>query len=420
MRYTVSIAVALSVCVCTGRQVDEGTGGRWSRRGSPHVPDQDVIEMLQSLQYLQGYEPAPDEKGVVVYDRDLACGGLNLIVSGHAPEAFLADMEGRVVHRWGHSFDNIWEDGPPDELSENTGRNYWRRVRLLPDGSLLAVFEGQCLIKLDRDSRLLWVFPEQAHHDIEIDQDGTVYTLVRDARIDTLINPSSLIVADYIVSLAAGGTELQRVSLVECFRNSTYSDIVPKGGAGDIFHTNSVRVLDGTLDALSPLFARGNILTSLCATSSIAIVDPGRRRVVWAQTGPWVAQHDPRLLEDGNILLFDNLGREGSSRVVEYNPLSGRIEWVYPTEPDAVLHSRTCGTCQRLANGNTLITESDSGRAIEVTRDGTIVWEYVNPHRAGDENELIATLLDVTRIVEKPEWLGREGGGFRAQTPGLG
>ena len=34
---------------------------------------------------------------------------------------------------------------------------------------------------------------------------------------------------------------------------------------------------------------------------------------------------------------------------------------------------------QRLANGNTLITESERGRVFEVTADKEIVWRFVNP-----------------------------------------
>ena len=65
------------------------------------------------------------------------------------------------------------------------------------------------------------------------------------------------------------------------------------------------------------------------------------------------------------------------------------------------------GGVQRLANGNTLITESMGGRAFEVTRDGKIVWEFVSPHRAGDANELVAVLLDVVRLPPSfpLEWL---------------
>jgi hypothetical protein len=35
---------------------------------------------------------------------------------------------------------------------------------------------------------------------------------------------------------------------------------------------------------------------------------------------------------------------------------------------------------QRLPNGNTFINEGWFGRLFEVTREGDIVWEYVNPY----------------------------------------
>ena len=66
----------------------------------------------------------------------------------------------------------------------------------------------------------------------------------------------------------------------------------------------------------------------------------------------------------------------------------------------------TCGTNQKLPNGNVLITESDYGRAFEVTTDGKIVWEYINPHRADENRELIATLLHVNRLDRNSvKWL---------------
>ncbi|MHC4470632.1 MAG: arylsulfotransferase family protein [Planctomycetota bacterium] len=84
------------------------------------------------------------------------------------------------------------------------------------------------------------------------------------------------------------------------------------------------------------------------------------------------------------------------------------VVWSYQGDEAHPFYSMTCGTCQRLPNGNTLITESDSGRAFEVTRDKEIVWEYVSPYRSGANGELIATLFHVTRV--KPDqlrWLGR-------------
>ena len=45
---------------------------------------------------------------------------------------------------------------------------------------------------------------------------------------------------------------------------------------------------------------------------------------------------------------------------------------------------------QRLANGNTMITEGADGRIFEVTTSGDIVWEYVSPYftQNGDSNRV--------------------------------
>ncbi len=66
-------------------------------------------------------------------------------------------------------------------------------------------------------------------------------------------------------------------------------------------------------------------------------------------------------------------------------------------------------------NGSTLITESDRGKAFEMTPDGTIVWKYLNPMRAGDDLEFIATVFELVRLPEDfpLDWLDEAGGGRR-------
>ena len=56
------------------------------------------------------------------------------------------------------------------------------------------------------------------------------------------------------------------------------------------------------------------------------------------------------------------------------------IEWEYKSEPPEKFFSTQRGASQRFPNGNTLITESDKGRAFEITKDGKVVWEFYNPH----------------------------------------
>ena len=120
-------------------------------------------------------------------------------------------------------------------------------------------------------------------------------------------------------------------------------------------------------------------------------------KIVWALSGFWISQHQPTLLDSGHILVLDNRGDKGRSRVVEFDPLTQDVIWSYEGSRYD-FYTKTCGSNQRLANGNTLITESDSGRAFEVTSEHETVWEYYTPNRAGENNELIATLFEVQRM----------------------
>ena len=116
--------------------------------------------------------------------------------------------------------------------------------------------------------------------------------------------------------------------------------------------------------------------------TEIGTLDLETERFSWAQKGPWLGQHDPDLLPNGNILLFDNFGHYGpggASRILEFDPVSLEIVWRYDGTDEQPFWTNVRGAQQRLPNGNTLITESESGRLVEVTASGEIVWEFVNP-----------------------------------------
>jgi hypothetical protein len=84
--------------------------------------------------------------------------------------------------------------------------------------------------------------------------------------------------------------------------------------------------------------------------------------------------------------------------VVEIDPVEFEVRWSYGGSDEQPLYSKFLGAVQRLPNGNTLITESDGGRALEVTQEGQIVWQFYNPGRGGDRNQYIATLPEVLRL----------------------
>ena len=110
-------------------------------------------------------------------------------------------------------------------------------------------------------------------------------------------------------------------------------------------------------------------------------------------------QHDVHLIPEGlpgagNVLVFDNEGAGGippfylelfqGSRVLEIDPITKDIVWQYDgsssKQPYWKFFSPIISSARRLPNGNTLIDEGIHGRIFQVTPEGEIVWEYLNPH----------------------------------------
>jgi hypothetical protein len=372
------------------------------------TPEQrERIAQLQALGYVAGSIKAPAFVNVVRYTGE-AYHGLNFFISGHAPEARLIDMRGTVLHRWRYRFSDAWPGGPTD----NQNILFWRRAHLFENGDILAIHEGLGILKLDRDSRLLWAHEMPVHHDMHVMPDGRIFVLARAAHMVPSVSDETPVLEDYVVILDSDGTEIDRFSLLEVFDNSAEEHSWNRASRNfwdkqqtrqltadreDLFHTNSLYVLDGS-ESSHPAFREGNLLISMCHLDMVAVVDPARRQVTWSSAGMFSLQHDPTVVEGGKIMVFDNNYAPERSRIVTVDPDTRDIAWRYGEAPEEAFFSRTCGTAQRLPNGNTLITESDNGRAFEITPDRKIVWEFYNPHRSGFEGEYIATLFELVRL----------------------
>lgn len=373
--------------------------GRWHRQPAARRAAEEEARLL-SLPYSAGGARATGRSGVVFHDPERAAPGLNLYSSGHGPEAILVDMAGRALHRWRYPFERAFPERRPID-----GTEYWRRARALPDGGLLAIYQGGGMVRLDRGSRLVWTADGTFYNDFFIHPSGRIWTLTKEAirPPDNPENPEDAgepMLEDSLVVLSGDdGRELSRLSLLDAMRRSRFAALLePMKGQGDVLHSNAVEVLDGRFADRSPLFAAGNVLISLREVDLLLILDPDGPQVLWAQRGPWNGQHQPTMVEPGRILLFDNRGWHGRSRAIEYDPLSGEIAWQYAADPPELFSSPQAGAVQRLPGGTTLVTESERGRAFEVTREGEIVWELLSPHRAGANGELVATLFEVIRL----------------------
>lgn len=372
---------------------------------------EDVQAELEALGYVITTEIAAGNSGVSVHDEARALAGWNLYVSMHGREALLIDMDGRVLHRW---------SGPPEPEEERKQRKlglWWRTVRLFPNGDLLAQTDYGPLMKLDFDSRPIWVYDDTAHHDFDVMPDGRIFAIVGNTAIrhPGFVHPLS---EDFVALLSPDGLELGRVSLLAALKKGGQTEALEElrkyqrsatdMDRGDVTHLNAIEILGPPGPGAPEAFASGRLLLSTPKNHRLLLMDFERAEIVWSQRGSFRYQHDPTYTEDGRLLLFDNLGAgEDRSRILAIDPRSGDDLWSYGDPPDPPLFSKCCGRVHPLANGNLLSVVSLEGRALEITPDGTIVWEFRSPHELGGK---IAILNDVLRIDPSffdPEILAR-------------
>lgn len=356
--------------------------------GSPEpVPapaDEDVeLEALKALPYLQWDDNAdPASRGVTIHDPDRAWPGINLFTDD-ARRGFAVDMRGRVVHRW--------------QLPDRYRR--CEHIELLDDGDAIFVCTGQGMVRLAPDSSVVWQRRLRVHHDVAALPDGG-FLVPYSARARR--HQGWDVVFDAIGHLSADGELLDSWSSHELLP-AIAPHVAPRSvdrqrpedeaqeRAFDYFHLNSIEVLPETeLGRRDRRFRAGNLMLCLRNVNLIVILDPTTRELLW-HWGPGHLDkpHMPTLLDNGHVLVFDNGASSGRSRVLEVEPVSGEIVWSYPQapsreapdsgEPGEVFFSKWRGSNQRLPNGNTLICESERGRALEVTPDGEVVWEFWNP-----------------------------------------
>ena len=197
-----------------------------------------------------------------------------------------------------------------------------------------------------------------------------------------------------------------------------------KNGLGDWMHINCMSVLGPNkwYDAGDERFHPDNIIFDGRQTNIIAIIDKKTGKLVWklgpdyttgkaAEIGQIIGQHHAHMIPQGlpgagNILIYDNGGWAGYgapnpvspmgvnnahrdySRVLEIDPTTLEIVWqcrpmdLGYMQPFIADHFYSCyiSSAQRLPNGNTLITQGEDGRLLEITPEHEIVWEYISPY----------------------------------------
>jgi len=374
------------------------------------------VRKLKSLGYVQWVPAETDEDtgliktGVTQYDPELAFDGLNLYHSWKSPEIYLIDMHGNVVHKWVMNIDE---------------GDFVGHVEMCKNGDLFVMQGTKMLILLDWDSNVKWKTDIRVHHDICVDESKQIYAIATEDMVVFWHGIPVPIPVDYIADLTSDGVVQKKlylydlakkyISLQTVFEIHKWS-LRPKNleaifarrpeGRGlfrlardtcfDTTHTNSIQVMGNDIEGFC---RKGDWLISIRQLDLVAILNPQKEELTWSWgPGELDRQHHPTLLDNGNVLIFDNGWHRDFTRVIELDPLAKEIVWEYRADPPEKFFSRVRGSCQRLPNGNTLITESQKGRVFEVTREGKTVWEFYNPE-IQKKHKKRASIYRMTRVA---------------------
>ncbi len=343
---------------------------------------------------------ADSRYGVVLYDRERSWPGLNLytpcggtrfgIESWRGARIF--DMEGRSLHEWRSDF-------------VPAAGSVWSMARMDARGMLYGVYSEQALLKLDWTGKPLWITRGRFHHDISLDADGTVLALLmRDVAVEA--GDQHWTIKSHGVAFVdpADGTVRRTLWLDETLAGQNFwrQHLQRLAGRRDVMHANTVRA---SPVAVEGLWEAGDLVVSARHLDRILVVDrdDGALRWQWG-AGVVQGQHDPHVLADGTILVFDNGVDRKRSRILRVDPRDGRIVWSYGEGPDQRFFSPGRGLVERLPNGNVLVTSSAEARAFEVDAAGRKVWEYRAPPEPGQSQRLPfrMTRLPWPRIEDIP------------------
>jgi len=316
--------------------------------------------------------------------------------------AYVTDRSGKIEHSWEYDPDLLFTDADFVRFKGERGllNLNVQGVDIGADGSLVVVFQGKNLFpyqvgiaKFDWQGKLLWIRIDNSHHWPKVGSDGRIYTPI--ARIVTddkqvaetrepLKCKNGAVFQEGVQILSPDGKELHRFWMDEVVQASDMQGLeYSVRNDCDPFHVNGVDLLNAAGASRIPGTKEGDLVVSLRSSSALVVLDQTDGHIEKIISGPMVAQHSPRVLQDGTLAVFDNLGgldTKNGSRVLIVDPATGKEHTVFPRlagDPGADLLAEQQGAINFSTDGKrVLVAETVGGRLFEAdVATGKPLWQ---------------------------------------------
>lgn len=354
-----TVALRIASFPSTARDVFKALGAQ----ATGNADDQDVRTARDAGADYSSYRPIATAPGIALdgllirADPAAIAPGWRLLTGAFGtPEgmenmALLLSPDLTVVNQWVLDDIRLGDTEP-----QAAGRKLVHGVDILPDGSILFVFDGGASIqRFDACGKRIWATAGDFNHTVNLDDDRAfawtvrggekvVKVAVADGRVAREITMQQVIDANPEIDIL----ELRRAHSNDLGANSRNT----QGKWGfDAFHLNDAQPLPAAMAAAFPQFAPGDLLISARSLNLIFVMDPD-----------WLAS--------GRIMAFDNRMSRDYSQIVTIDPKTMAATVVFDGRADG-FYSRIRGKVQRLDDGRLEITSPQQGEAFEVAPDGS-------------------------------------------------
>jgi len=312
--------------------------------------------------------------------------------------------DGKVIHEYAPDVAKInalSRLDPSTGLSNHSPQRYaFGHPLLMSDGGLI-FHDTSPQVRVDACGRVLWTIDGDFHHSNELGPDGNIWT-PSGAMRSKLPHVGEDFKEDMIAEMTPDGHLIKRESIAAILdRNHLTALWRSRPYDVDPFHLNDIQpVLES-----GPYWQKGDLFISLHNLSMILLYRPSTGRVLWWRQGPWSNQHDVDILDDHRIQIFDNgvyseniapttqLIRGAyvvnHNRVYVYDFKTGKTDSPFEAAFAAQdIRTITEGLATAMSNGDMFVEETNYGRVLRMSADGTVRWRYIAGGAGGVRYEM--------------------------------
>ena len=264
---------------------------------------------------------------------------------------------------------------------------------IMENGDLISNSSQGPLVRINKNSEIVWLVDRQTHHSITLDHNGNIVVpVVSQSPPDKKINPTRE--DGYIIVNSNTGKIIYEENVRDILEINSYFGLLYGIGSPeqDLIHLNDVE----TILEDDRFVKRGDLVFSLRNLSAVFLYRPSSQKIIWLKNGPWLKQHDVDYMGEGIFTIFDNgtiddnnfsrikenqpqhRYQNNQNSIKEYDMKNDTISEIFSLTKNNEIFTPSQGLHRILRNDDVFIDEGDSAVLHRVSKNQKLIWSYVH------------------------------------------